>query len=70
MTPKAHILFEHVPEFCDKWGVGLGLYSEQSSETQHTDFKAFWEHFSTGSSHPNFASHLLTAVIDYNGRHL
>ena len=29
ITTKAHILFEHVVEFCKKHGKGLGYYSEQ-----------------------------------------
>lgn len=70
VTPKMHIIFTHVPEFCDKWGVGLGLYSEQASETQHSDFKTFWGHYSTGVNHAEYGEHLLAAVIAYNGRHI
>ena len=29
-TNKIHVLLEHVPQFCDKMGKGLGFFSEQA----------------------------------------
>ena len=44
ITPKVHILTEHVPEFCKKHNNSLGLYSEQALESSHYDFlRNCWE---------------------------
>ena len=28
ITPKNHVLIDHMPEFCERKGKGLGLYNE------------------------------------------
>ena len=38
ITPKVHILTEHVPEFCKNHNNSLGLYSEQALESSDYDF--------------------------------
>ena len=44
ITPKVHILTEHVPDFCKKHGYSLGWYSEQALESCHYDFlRNCWE---------------------------
>ena len=30
ITPKVHIVLEHVGEFCQRHGLGLGFFSEQA----------------------------------------
>ena len=42
VTPKVHAVFFHITEFCEKHGVGLGIYSEQASESVHAHFKKIW----------------------------
>ena len=32
ITPKAHIIFDHVGDFCKRHGVGLGCWSEQARQ--------------------------------------
>ena len=36
--PKAHIIIDHVGDFCEKERQGLGLFSEQSFESFHRNF--------------------------------
>lgn len=42
VTPKIHIIFEHIEEFCEFSQQGLGYYSEQAMEAVHCDFKTTW----------------------------
>ena len=32
ITPKAHIIFDHIGEFCERYDVGLGSWSEQARQ--------------------------------------
>ena len=32
ITPKVHIVFDHVAEFCQRNGKGLGFFSEQARQ--------------------------------------
>ena len=43
VTPKVHALIFHVPEFCRRRGTGLGVFSEQASESVHYKFNHTWE---------------------------
>ena len=70
ITPKVHIVFFHVIEFCNKFIKGLGYFSEQASESVHYDFNACWEKFKVHSTHRDFGSHLFNAVSRYNAQHL
>ena len=38
ITPKLHMLEDHVVTFIKKWKVGLGLYNEQGGESIHAEF--------------------------------
>ena len=38
MTPKLHMLEDHVVDFIKQWRVGLGLMGEQGAESIHTRF--------------------------------
>lgn len=40
ITPKLHILEDHVIPFLQKWPTGLGIYSEQGGEGIHPEFNA------------------------------
>ena len=39
ITPKMHILEEHVPEFARKWGT-VGFFGEDVIETLHKDYNS------------------------------
>lgn len=66
VTPKIHTIFFHIIEFCEREGVGLGRYSEQASESVHCSFKKTFSKYKVGAGNPNYGSHLLKAVKDYN----
>lgn len=40
ITPKLHMLEEHVVDFVKKWKMGLGLYGEQGGESIHPEFNS------------------------------
>ncbi|CAL4251128.1 unnamed protein product [Meganyctiphanes norvegica] len=69
ITPKVHILTEHVPEFIEKHGLSLDWYSEQALESVHYDFlRNCWEKqgFKRSLVHPDYAENLMKAVIVYS----
>lgn len=70
ITPKAHAIFHHVPEFLEMKGCGLGVYSEQSTETLHSDFKSQWSRFKIIKGHPKYEENLFNCVVDYNSKHM
>ena len=37
VLPKMHMLESHVPDWIEKWGVGLGLMGEQGAEGIHKE---------------------------------
>ena len=45
ITPKLHMLEEHVIEFVRKWKVGLGVYNEQGGESIHAEFNSIYRMF-------------------------
>ena len=73
ITPKVHILIEHVPDFCKKHGRSLGWYSEQALESCHYDFlRNCWEKqsYKRPLGHPAYAQKLMAAVIAYSSKHI
>ena len=70
VTPKLHVLFSHVPEFCQKVGKGLGSFSEQASESVHSDFNLTWQRYRRQMNHPQYQDCFLRAVVDYNSFHV
>ena len=40
VTPKLHMLEEHVVPWIRKWGVGFGLLGEQGAESIHASFNS------------------------------
>lgn len=71
VTPKVHMVFFHVQDFCAMKRKGLGPWSEQTSEAIHLDFRQMWNRFKlSATSHPNYGNQLLRAVSMYNSQHL
>jgi hypothetical protein len=71
VTTAAHVVFDHVPQFCLYTHSSLGPYSEQASETVHTDFLQMWNNGKrTNPSSSNYNQQLCDAVVRYNSRHL
>ena len=40
------MLEDHVPEFLQRWGIGLGFYGEQGGESIHHEFKKMTDRYS------------------------
>jgi hypothetical protein len=38
ITPKLHLLEEHVPQFVERWNIGLAYMGEQGGEKLHAQF--------------------------------
>ena len=73
VTPKVHALLVHVSQFLERQnGEGLGVWSEQASESVHQDFSALWINscYKRDIVHHKYASQLLRCVITYNSRHV
>lgn len=71
VTSAAHVIFDHVFQFCNFHDAGLGKYSEQASESVHSDFRHLWEKCGKRSLiHSEYGQALLQTTIRYNGRHL
>lgn len=77
VTPKAHALIDHVPQFLNEMTArsgmmrGLGFWSEQAMESAHRDFSCFWtQRFRVSATHPEYAQRLLRCVAVYCSRHL
>ena len=70
VTPKVHAVIVHIPQFCDKTGKGLGYWSEQASESVHSDFKLTNNRFKVNQAHPDHPEKMLRAVVKYNSSHI
>ena len=76
VTPKVHIVFQHLYQFLadsnsntskiSDWN-GLGMYSEQAFEAVHASFKKRWENFKVNPENEQYAKKLLRAVCCFNG---
>jgi len=71
VTTSVHVLIVHVPQFCSYHKAPLGHYSEQASESVHSDFNAAWiQCGKVDFINKNYGKNLLAAIIRYNGRHV
>ena len=73
VTPKVHILTEHIPDFCEKNNRSLGWFSEQALESTHHDFHVnTWkkQSYKRNLGHSNYASKLKDAVVSYNSKNI
>ena len=73
VTPKVHTVFVHVPQFLERhknFHKGLGYWSEQASESVHSDFDSLWVRSSYKRSifHKFYNTQLLKCVVVYNSR--
>lgn len=55
ISPKMHMLEDHVTDFIKQWGLGLGIYNEQGGESIHAEYNILKKQF---SSIPNSAQRL------------
>ena len=66
MYPKVHILTEHVIPFCEEEKRGLGIFSEQCSETAHKGFNLVYENYKKHFVNDKFGKSFFNAVMKYN----
>lgn len=69
ITPKVHAVMFHVRDFCERNTSGLGIWSEQSTESLHSDFDKTWQRYKVSGINSNYSTQLLKAVRDYNSKH-
>ena len=54
ITPKLHMLEDHVCQFIKQWGFGLGVYDEQGGESIHDELNKIQDTlFSAVCTEPN-----------------
>ena len=71
MTPKWHIILNHVPEWIRRNLKGLGQVSEQEVEDCHSHFKKVWEKYCVKSvDNPAYLPNYYRAVTDHNTTNL
>lgn len=70
ITPKVHVVFHHIEDFCSRQKDGLGFFSEQAMESVHFDFLTRWKNYKVSLNHLDYGQHLLKAVCSYNSHHL
>ena len=67
ITPKLHVMSEHVVEWADKHGRALGQESEQAVEAVHAIFDALWDSFIvTDDESLIFLVNGLKAILKFN----
>jgi hypothetical protein len=67
VTPKAHAIFEHLPEFLELGYGPLGYYSEQATEASHYDFLPVWLNYPSNPLNPlQVGTQHHTALLKYN----
>jgi hypothetical protein len=70
-TPKVHLVFNHIHDYIQLTGKGLGEGSEQALEASHHAFKKVWERFWVKDSQSTaYMKNYLQAVITYNWMHI
>jgi len=70
-TPKLHIIFNHISDYIQLTGKGLGEGSEQALEASHHAFKKIWmRYWVRDPQNPTYLKNYLEAVIMYNWLHM
>ena len=76
ITPKVHIIFQHIEEFLLKQNlnrvkkVGLGHFSEQSLESSNHDVNLLWQRVKVSEDHPEHAQRLKHFCSSYFASHI
>ena len=71
LISQAHLVFDHLADYLEFEGTGMGLFSEQTGESLHSDFKKHWLHYQVKNSDaPSYADRLYRATVAYNSSHI
>ena len=69
VTPKVHYLWHHIVPFCEKTGLGLALFSEQTLEASHHAFGSIWNNrYKKDHTSSSYGASLLACVIEFNSK--
>jgi len=71
MGSKMHIVFNHVEDWCDEHGIGLGVFSEEAFEALHHWFK--WESDSSipkDTSNAEWGKRMLSYLCRFNSKNI
>ena len=60
ISPKLHMLEDHVVDFLRRWKVGFGFYGEQGGESIHHEFKKMKERCINIKPETNRLKYLMT----------
>lgn len=63
LTPKMHVLEEHIVPFIKKWNVGTGLMGEQGAESIHAAINRIKQRF---RAIPNKEKQLLCVIKEHH----
>ena len=64
-------MFEHLEDYVEAEGTGLAIFSEQTGESLHSDFKKAWLHYQVKSTDAKcYAGNLFKATVAYNSAHI
>ena len=66
---KVLCVIHHIQHSCEKHSAGLGLWSQQSTNSLHLDFEKTWMSYKVNSLDPFYRSQLLKVAFDYNCKH-
>lgn len=73
ITPKLHILLDHLRESLDFLddNVGLGFWSEQAGESIHHEFVQIWNKYKVKSpNNPSYGPRLKRTVVEFSSTHI
>ena len=71
ISPKQHIIIEHVEPFIDKFKAPLGRFSEHELESAHYAFDKIWQRTKVNDyKNPQFGKSLLKAVLTFNANNM
>ena len=71
ITPKVHLIIEHLPEACRFYGFGMALLNESAAESVHADFDRHYQGYIVKDlNNDNYRQRLLHAIKTYNANHV
>ena len=70
VTWKVHVLVAHLPQFLQRYKMGMSAFAEQCTESVHHDFKKTQKRFLVHEDHVDHAQKLKRAMVEYNSRRL
>ena len=71
ITPKVHLLYEHLEEACEYYGFGMALLNESAGKAIHADFAKHHQGYAVKDQESDsYQKKLLHAVKTNNSNHI